>query len=786
MLHSSFRFRKRHLLWLLPLLALLFAWAAPVPRILLSPPSIAATKILDRNGSLLYEVRPSQSGLQQPLALTAIPKRLISAVLAIEDRGFYSHPGVSFKGIIRAMWQNVTAGRIISGGSTITQQLVRSRLQPNRRTFLSKIAEAFLAFKLEQKLTKDEILEAYLNSAFFGHQAYGVAAAAKTFFGKSVGELSTAECALLAGLPQSPSTLDPFANLPAAQSRQKIVLAAMRETDVITAEEERDAGMEPITLARDTVPILAPHFVMWMMQTRPGALEADSVSTTLDNALQMDVERIVSVHLKELAKQNVTSAAVVVLDARTGDVLAMVGSADYFDATHDGAVNSALAPRQPGSALKPFTYALAFSNGATAATTVADTETQFFTQEGNPYTPRNYDFSTHGLVRYREALANSYNIAAVKVAERVGIGKLLSFLRTIGLTTLTEAPEHYGLALTLGDGEVRLLDLAAAYGIFPRSGRTLKPRLLLSDTVSAGEQVLDPKIAWLVTDILSDGTARVEEFGAEGPLAFPFPVAAKTGTTRNSRDNWTVGFTPDVIVGVWVGNADNSPMRNTSGVTGAGPIFHDAMLKAAGRYPPKDFARPEGIADLAVCALSGKLPTPLCPHTITEHFIEGTEPTEPDDIFQSVSIDTRNGLLASADCLREFVRAETFAVFPKDSVQWALENGWPAPPRSLSPLCERTSSPSSKQPASWILITEPKANDSFALDPLVPDASEQIIFEAQASRDIERIEWFVDGKKIGTGKPPTFHLEWKPAPGAFAIEARSGGVSDQRRISVTR
>ncbi|MDD5026452.1 MAG: penicillin-binding protein 1C, partial [Candidatus Peribacteraceae bacterium] len=761
-------------------------WIAPVPRNLTSPPSIRATRIVDRNGTLLYEVRPRESGLNTPVALRDIPARCTEAVLAIEDRGFYNHPGVSLKSIARAAWQNLSAGRIVSGGSTITQQLVRNRFQPARRTFLYKIEEAFFAFKLEQKLTKDEILEAYLNSAYFGHQAYGIAAAAKTFFGKSVGELSTAECALLAGLPQSPNTLDPFSDLPAAQSRQKLVLAAMHETGAITANQERDANTEPITLAQDAVPIRAPHFVMWMMQVRPSALDTDAVFTTLDHALQMDAERIISVHLKELAEQNVTSAAVVVLDARTGDVLAMVGSADYFDATHDGAVNSVLASRQPGSALKPFTYALAFSNGATAATTVADTETQFFTQEGNPYTPRNYDFGTHGLVRYREALANSYNIAAVKVAEHVGISRLLSFLRATGLTTLTETPEYYGLALTLGDGEVRLLDLAAAYGIFPRSGRTLKPRLLLNDPVANDEQLLDPKVAWLVTDILSDGIARMEEFGADGPLTFPFPVAAKTGTTRNSRDNWTVGFTPDVIVGVWVGNADNSPMRDTSGVTGAGPIFHDMMLKAAGRYSPKDFVRPEGIADLTVCALSGKLPTPLCPHTVTEHFIEGTEPTEPDDIFQSVSIDTRNGLLASADCPKEFVRFETFAVFPRDSAQWAQENGWPAPPRTTSRLCGKNAPSSDTQNTSWILITEPKENDAFALDPLVPNASEKIIFKAQASRDITSVEWFVDRKKIGIGKPPVFRLEWNPAPGAFNVEARSEEVSDKRRISVTR
>lgn len=754
----------------------------------------SSVRILDRNGEELYELRKTTHGSQQWIALRDVPQSCISALLSIEDRGFYTHAGVSLKGTLRALWQNLTSGHVVSGGSTITQQLARMTLGTQERTFTSKALEALLALKLEQSLTKDEILERYLNTAYFGHRAYGLAAASQTFFGTSVRELSTAQCALLAGLPQSPSSLDPFVNSEAAKARQERVLSAMRETDILSEKEWKRITEEPLTLTEDRTSIKAPHFVMWLLTDRTDDLNAPTVHTTLDLSLQTDVERIVERKLKDLADKNVTSAAVVVLDAKTGDVLSMIGSADYFDEAHDGAVNSTLALRQPGSALKPFTYALALSQGDTAATTVADTTVQFLTQEGTPYIPRNYDYLEHGLVRYRESLANSYNIAAVRVAERVGIPTLLSFLKSAGLTTLTETPEHYGLALTLGDAEVKLLELAQAYGIFPRGGETLPVRTLLSDPEQKGTDILDPKVAWLITDILSDDTARLAEFGESGPLSFDFPVAAKTGTTRNSRDNWTIGFTPDRIVGVWVGNADNSPMKDTSGVTGAGPIFHDVMLAATRNLPLSDFAQPQGLKKVTICRLSGKLPTELCPHTIEEWFIAGTEPKEQDDLYRLFEIDRRNGLLANKFCDQSFIEQKGLAVFPKEVEQWAREQGWPVPPTIPSPLCDqRVSSVSSASSASsvsstvsWIEITQPQPGESYLLDPLIPDAQELIIFEAHAASDIRTVDWFVDGKKVGWANAPDFRIKWKPQTGSFIVEVRTGSLSEQKRIEVVQ
>lgn len=741
-------------------------------------------RVLDRHDRELYVARDPESGLRERITLADVPVDIVQALIATEDRGFYRHHGVSLRGTMRALWQNIVARQIVEGGSTITQQLVRNLLQPAHRGFTYKMYEAVLALKLDLYWSKDAILEEYLNTAYFGHRAYGLRSAARTFFGKDVSELSQAEDAFLVGLLQSPSAYDPFLHFTDAKARQVAVLMNLQETGAIDPSAAETLIDQPITLADDRVEMLAPHFVTWVLDEISKIQDTrykTDIRTTLDLDLQRSAERAVARQIEELSDRNVTSAAVVVLDAHNGDVLAMVGSADYFNAEHDGAVNVALSSRQPGSALKPFTYALALLKGDTAATTVADVEAQFLTQEGNPYVPRNYDYDEHGLVRYREALANSYNIAAVRVLERIGVDTLLNFLRGIGLTTLTETPEHYGLALTLGAGEVRLLELAEAYGIFPRGGKTLTARVFPDAPVEPGKDVLDPKIAWIITDILSDNDARMPEFGRENPLVFDVPVAAKTGTTRNSRDNWVVGYTPDYIVGVWVGNADNTPMKDTSGITGAGPIFHDVMTDVLRTVPPATFVRPPGIAEAVICRMSGKLRTPDCPDLVEESFIAGTVPTEKDDIFQRLQIDTRNGLLAGPDCPEMLVAERVFAVFPPDVRAWARRNGWPEAPVQASPLCS-----GAQMDEVSLVITEPRAGDSFRLDPLIPDASEKIVFAARATGDIPSVTWLVDDVVVGTGKAPDFRFSWPPAEGKHTVEARAGELSQRVRVEVVR
>lgn len=768
---------------ILGFLAILGAFLWPLPSELSGSGMPENTQILDRNGDLLYAIQGA--GLRSEIPLESIPKTFVDALIATEDRTFYKHPGLSLRGITRAAIRDIQAMSIVEGGSTITQQLVRTLLSPKKRGLSYKVREAWLALKYDARFSKHDILERYLNTSFFGQGAYGVKAAAKVYFDAHISTLSLGQSALLVGLLNAPSALNPFKDPIQAQERRDLVLRAMLSQGNISVDEYEEALQEKIVLRSGKTDIRAPHFVMWLLQAYPELREEKTVTTTIDIALQTTSEAIVDKHVDALKEKNVTSAAVVVLDAKTGDVLTMVGSRDYFDRENDGAVNVAMSPRQPGSALKPFTYALALSQDMTAASIISDIETQFFTAEGNPYIPRNYDFGYHGPVRLREALANSYNIAAVKVAERVGVARLLAFLQRAGISTLHESPEHYGLALTLGSGEVTLLELTTAFGIFVTGGSTLHPRMTIDAAPTTESQILDPKVAWLITDILSDADARTAEFGQEGPLRFPYPVAAKTGTTRNSRDNWTIGYTPDRIVGVWVGNANNDPMKGTSGVTGAGPIFHDVMQEAMKYIDKKPFVKPSGFTDRTICRLSGKLPTPFCTERLTEHFISGTEPHETDDMFVSIPIDSRNGLRAGSGCQERFVQHKTFTVFPQDTQKWARENGYQPVPVSYSPLCPASQSQSSSvQPS--IMITRPAKNASYLLDPLIPDESEAIVFEAVADESVKKLTWLVNGVAVGEGTQPNFRFKWRPKPGTFEVTIGTGSQTTSVRIEIKK
>lgn len=738
-----------------------------------------STKILDKNEVLLYEVRNAEFGAHEYIAINNVPTTFLALLVATEDSSFYSHNGISLRGIARAAWQNIRAGRVVSGGSTITQQLVRNVLRPKKRTVFYKVKEAVIAIKLDAQLSKKNILELYVNKVYFGHQAYGIAAAAKVYFGKSVHELSVAESSLLVGLLQSPSSYNPFYNMPAATGRQQIVLQSAVREGVITQAERDQIAVQELQLTTDTVSIKAPHFVMWLLQQNVNPLhETSAIITTIDAALQTQIEDIIDYQLQRLEEKHVTSAAVVVLDVHTGELLSMVGSADYFNDDNAGKVNSATALRQPGSTLKPFTYALALMQGDTAATTVADTDIHLRTQDGNNYTPRNYDFEHHGLVRYREALANSYNIPAIKVLQKVGIESFMRLLSAAGITSLTKHADFYGLALTLGAGEVSLLELTQAYGMLANQGNFLPITAVRKADVPVQppQQIVPNQVAWLVTDILSDTSARVAEFGLDNVLEFDFPVAAKTGTTRNARDNWVIGYTPSRVVGVWVGNANNDPMIGTSGITGAGPIFHDVMNAAMSNIPKQDFTKPSGLVEQKICRLSGLLPTELCTNTVNEYFIQGTQPTELDAMYKNVLIDTRNGLLATNTCDPQFTEQEVFIEYPLELQQWAVTNQLAIMPRTYSPLCaDALQQNNGNTNAQGILITAPVTGSEYLLDPLVPDANELITLEAQVGAGIQAVDWYINGTFFTTSTGPNFRAQWSPVVGDYTIEARANG-----------
>ena len=602
-------FPWRHLLAVVLCFSLLLfgGWLAlplvPLPDGLRLPPA-AGWELLDRHGRSLREVRPDGQPFSQRVAFPEIPQALVQATLAAEDRRFWQHPGVDWRATLRAAWALVRNQRVISGGSTITQQLIKLS-QPRPRTFRTKCLEAIQALRLEQVWDKQRILAEYLNRIDYGNLNAGCAAAAEFYFAKPLRDLSAAECALLAGLPQAPTRLNPRHHFDRAHKRQQWILGRMWAAGFLAPDELTRAVQEPLRLAPRSRAFQAPHFVDLVMQNRIPA--GRIVQTTLDLELNRFAERTLDQHLARLRAQRVSNGAVVILENRTGNVLALVGSENYF-APAAGQVNGAWAPRSAGSTFKPFTYLLGLERGATPATVVADVPTDFSTPTGL-FSPANYNHHCYGPMRYRLALANSLNIPAVKVLASVGgPAALQQRLQACGLTTLTNSPEFYGLGLTLGNAETRLLELANAYACLARLGE-FKPYCLLPAATRETRptcRVCEPGAAYLIANMLSDNAARVLTFGAESSLRFPFPVACKTGTSTDYRDNWALGYTPEFTVAVWVGNFDGHPMQRVSGVTGAAPILHDLIQHLHDRYGTTWYTPPVNVVTYSVHPLTGK------------------------------------------------------------------------------------------------------------------------------------------------------------------------------------
>lgn len=567
----------------------------PLPRV------FEHSVVYDRSGTLLAEW--IDEGRRTWIPLERISPHLVDAILATEDATFFGNQGIDAHRLVAAVIQNASSGGIVSGASTITMQLARNLFFPVELRFDQSVErkafEALLAQDLARLYTKDEILEIYLNLIFFGHHAYGAEAAAQTYFGKPASELTLAEAALLAGIPQAPSLYDPYINPEAAKARQRTVLNLLVRHNYLNAAEADAVYSQPITLAAESARRAshAPHFVQFVrdeVQTRLGEVEAGRAGlrlvTTLDLPMQKVAESIVRAQVDRLRPSyDLSNAALVALKPGSAEVLVMVGSANYDDDTIDGKVNVAASLRQPGSAIKPVLYATALNdNVISPASVLWDVPASYKLEEGTEYTPQNYDEEFHGPVTARTALANSYNIPAIKLLDAVGVPRMLDKARAMGLTSLREDASVYGLSLTLGGGEVRLIDLATAFHTLADGGRYVPYALVLSATASDGQpvalfppvaadQVLTPAAAFQVTSMLSDEIARRPAFGANSLLNLSRPAAGKTGTTTSYRDNWTIGFTRFLVVGVWAGNSDGRPMRGVTGVTGAGPIWHDFM-----------------------------------------------------------------------------------------------------------------------------------------------------------------------------------------------------------------
>lgn len=603
------------------------------------------TQILDRHGNVLWEI--FGEGKRTKVPLDQIPPEIINATIAVEDDTFYENIGLDAPSLIAALIANVRNpdAERPAGGSTITQQIVRHIVfDYEERTAVSynrKFKEIVLAWIMNRNFSKDEVLEMYLNEIYYGNLAYGVEAAAQTYFNKSARDLNLAEASLLAALPQSPVELDPLVNYNDAKERQWLVLNLMASEGYIDQDQVLPAYEQPLNFAPQEVSLIAPHFSVYVRQQLEAELGADVVAngglritTTLDLDYQRLAEEVARRHVEAVGPEhNLNNAALVALKPGTGEILAMLGSVDYRDEEIDGHVNVTLSPQQPGSAIKPLTYAAALSPAEgnepawTAADLLWDVPVDYPQFDGTTYSPVNYDGRFHGAVRVRDALANSYNVPAILLLQDIGVPRLLELARRMGIESFRDDPSSYGLSLTLGGGELSPLELTAAYAIFANEGRRIPPAAILRVEKSNGEvlfdytppepaQVLDPRVAYLISDILDDDAARVPAMGRDNPLALPFSAAAKTGTTNDFRDNWTVGYTPGLVVGVWTGNTDNSEMINISGLTGAAPLWNDYMqrvysdhrlresLAINGGLPPAEFRRPQGLEERPICAIS--------------------------------------------------------------------------------------------------------------------------------------------------------------------------------------
>jgi penicillin-binding protein 1C len=716
--------------------------------------TLLGTVVLDVHGAVLEH--DGADGVRIPVSLAAVAPRMVQATVSAEDRRFWQHPGVDPLAVARALSR---IGTQPSGASTITQQLAR-------RLYLStdaaplpirKAHEALIALQVEARRSKTEILELYLNDVYYGRGAYGVEAAARVYFGISAANLDLAHASYLAGLPQRPASYD-SADDALARARQSYVLGRMVEDGWISRAEADAASAEPIAVLAAQRPPVAHAFVSYALAElarirpdlagRPGL----TIETTLDAGLQAEVERLMRLRLADLEGRNVTNAALVAIEPRTGRILAMIGGATDGDPAHGGEINMALSPRQPGSALKPFLYASAFEHGYTPATALLDVPTAFATADG-PYRPLNFDRSFHGVVPLRVALASSLNVPAVRTLDALGMNAMLEIVHRFGLATLSET-ERYGLSLTLGGGEVRLLDLTNAYAALGAGGMLTAPfavarvrdgsgRVVYERPQRAAQRVLSPQHAYLVADILSDADARIPGFGGLTPFDVPFPAAVKSGTSTGFRDTWTVGYTPEIAIGVWAGNADGSPMVDVSGVEGAGPIWRDAMMAAALTRRMSWYAQPAGIVETTVCAPTGLLPGSDCQSPVREIFVAGTEPATRESYY----VRDEGGRIAIDP--------------PVEARAWAYDAGL-----LVSVRPRGADGP--------LRIVAPVPGSVFWIAPEL--GVQRMVLRAAAAPGIERLTFEIDGKVVGVAAAGDPQITWALDPGEHVLRVSAAGV----------
>lgn len=792
-------------------LAILFLYYAkdlPDPNRLLDRNVPESTKIFARDNSLLYEIHGEYKRTQ--VNLDQIPASLKNATVAVEDKDFYKHGGISYTGILRAILVDITTGKKSQGGSTITQQFVKNAILTTNKSWDRKIRELILSVAIETRFSKDEILKLYLNEIPYGRNAYGIEAASQSYFNKSAKDLSLAESAYLAALPQAPTYYNPMGpNRTSLDNRKNTILSLMQQQGYITADEKKQAENEKVTFSKITTGIKAPHFVLWVQDylaekfgeksLEEGGLK---VYTTLDPKLQEIAETAVKNGVEKSSKKyNANNAALVAIDPKTGQILAMVGSKDYFGTSEPSGcnpgkncvfepnVNVALSQRQPGSSFKPYVYATSFKKdfGFSPATMLMDVVTNFGSYNGKDYIPQNYNGQSYGPLSIRKAMAGSLNVPAVKTLALVGVENAVQTARDLGITSpLADC----GLSLVLGGCEVRLVDHVAAMSVIANLGvKNEKTPILkivdksgttLDEFKSNSQAVLDPQAAYEIISIMTDNDARSYVFGPNSPLILPDRVvAAKTGTTQNWHDGWTIGFTPSLAAGVWAGNNDGTLLKKgADGVVVAAPIWHDFMAAALKNTPAEEFTVPNGIQKITVDEISGKLPTDITPTTKTETFADYAVPTTYDNVHIKVAINSLTGQPADASTPPGNIEYKTYTVFHSERrdnpnwenpvVEWALARGYTYPPNDAQII------PYGGNPgqAPSVEILSPSDGASVSAMPL------EIKVSATSGANIAKVELSINGELYQsiTQQPYTFSINKNLPDGSYTLAVKATDV----------
>ena len=708
------------------------------------------TQVLDRSGNVLRESLGRADQACRPIPVSETGDWVVPALVAAEDKRFYQHRGIDIIAVMRATRQNLANFRRVSGASTISTLVVKMT-QPRARNVWTKIVEAHHALSLERDLSKPEILEQFLNRAPFGSNIQGIESASRRYFGRASKDLTLAEAALLVGLPQSPSRLRPDRHYLRALRRRHYVLERMLARGAISEQQAREAERQPPVLSRSSSPFRAPHFCDYMLQQHPGEKR---LLTTLDLHAQELAEDVLRRHIRDLAPHGVHGGAVVIQDVSTGAVRAMVGSPGFADRRHAGQVNGALSRRSPGSALKPFIYALAIDQGmCTPASIVADTPMHF-----KGYDPKNFNLRYLGPVSVRDALVHSLNIPALRLAERVGAGNAVALLKTLGLTTLDKPATHYGLSIAVGTCEVRLLDLVNAYACLARGGVHRSVRLIETGPPPVADRLLSEEAAYLVADILSGDERALQATGHLADAVLP-RVAWKTGTSTGHRDAWTLAYNPEYVVGVWVGNADGHPSPVLVGSRAAAPIAHEIFRRL---YPDGNapwYRRPPGLRRRPVCARSGCPPGAHCAVTEPTDYIPGITQCDTCDVHRPCPV---------TGTVRECWPPELEAFLTAHGMAEAMPRGDPAP----------------QSVGSGPRIVSPVNGEELALLPRGPHP-QQLPLRAEASSPSTRMYWFVDGVRLAAAAADRT-VYWPLAKGTHTIACcDASGRSDTARITVS-